>query len=150
MIGEPDPGIRTSIAVEDNGQPIVILYSRYNYKDTSTPIPNEQLREAVRLIEIGRIDSAIVSKQDSIISKQKDLINSKVVQISALNAKVKSYDLLIDQYKKQITQLNKAGTVQDDWVKALRKEVKQQRTQKTIIGILAILGIGSTIYLFAK
>lgn len=130
---------------------ILLAYSGFTQvSDSITCIPNSFLRKGAELIQRGRIDSAIVERQDSIISKQKDLISSKVSQISGLNAKVKSYDLLIDQYKKQITQLNKAGTVQDDWVKALRKEVKQQRTQKTIIGILAILGVGTTIYLFAK
>lgn len=118
--------------------------------DSTTCIPNYQLREAVRLIEIGKIDSAIVVKQDSIISKQKDLINSKVSQISALNAKVKSYDLLVASYQSQIKQLNKAGTVSDEWINALRKEVKQQRTQKTVLGIGSGVIIVTLLYLLVK
>lgn len=129
---------------------VLILHAISQRSDSSTSIPNYQLREAVRLIEVGKIDSAIIVKQDSIISGQKRIIVNKNTQLSIYLEKLKTYDNLVTAYKSQIAQLNKAGTISDDWVKALRKEVKQQRTQKTVIGILAILGIGTTIYLFAK
>lgn len=108
------------------------------------------MRKGAELIQRGRIDSAIIVKQDSIISGQKRIIVNKNTQLSIYVEKLKTYDNLVTAYKSQIAQLNKAGTISDEWVKALRKEVKQQRTQKTIIGIAAILGIGTTIYLFAK
>ena len=129
----------------------MLTYSAISQRsDSSSCIPNYQLREAVRLIEVGKIDSAIIVKQDSIIAGQKRIITNKNTQLSIYLEKIKTYDNLVSAYKSQITQLNKAGTVSDDWIKALRKEVKQQRTQKTIIGIAAILGIGTTIYLFAR
>ena len=118
--------------------------------DSSTCIPNYQLRVAVRLIEQGRIDSAIVVKQDSIIHLQKERIAKKDAQLLGYVNNEKTYQQLIAQYKKQDQLRDQAAGIASQWITSLQKQVKRERTKTVLVGIAGLIVSGVITYLAVK
>ncbi len=118
--------------------------------DSSTCIPNYQLRIAAKLIQQGRIDSAIIVKQDSIIHLQKERIAKKDAQLLGYVSNERTYQQLITQYKEKEKLRDQASGIATQWITSLQKQVKRERTKTVLVGIAGILVSGCITYLAIK
>lgn len=118
--------------------------------DSTTSIPNSQLRKAVILIEQGRIDARTILTQDSVIKILQVQITAKQNQLNAYLKREITYKTLIDKYKQSETIKDNAAVIGTKYQNALKSQLKRSRTNTVLVGIAGVIVSGLVLYVTTK
>lgn len=126
--------------------PILAATSQTLSKDSVTCLPNYQLRQAMKLIDQGKLDReelAIVRGNVSLMGFRLSLKDST---ISALNWKDSMNSKIQLNYESRITNKDQQLVVKDQIISDWNKKYKRQKARTRLAVIGGLLAVAATVY----
>lgn len=126
--------------------PILAATSQTLSKDSVTCLPNYQLRQAMKLIDQGKLDReelAIVRGNVSLMGFRLSLKDST---ISALNWKDSMNSKIQLNYESRITNKDQQLVVKDQIISDWNKKYKRQKARTRLAVIGGFLAVAATVY----
>lgn len=119
---------------------VVTAYGAHSQTSDTTCLPNTQLKQALKLIEQGKVDRIELEQVKGQQVQLQEIVKGKDERIVNLQQQVTTGDVMN-------ANLTTQNNLKDQTIASLNKALKKQKTKTVLAGISAVLISGAVIFL---